>query len=369
MFVVAQRCLLLAVVIALLAGCATPTPPPTPTAIPTEPPTSTPLPPTAIAVPTNTPIPPTDTPEPTATPRPTNTPTPLPTNTPKPAPTKAVTPKPTNTKGAAAPASVRVSAKPSDVLTSIQQAFNTGQSLIGQFDALSQKDAAVCAPLLASFNSLLAAPVYDVSAQAGTVQQAYSLYRNAIGMLSAQAGFVRSCGASGTGTLNPAEMGKVRPIIGDAVNQLAQAWELVRYESDASSAASPNGPLLSAIRKAMYDSVALGGTSHSRSTIATPHWWPYPVDVTSYPCEGFRAGYDQVVNAPTFDVNTQTGNVQAAYDKYRKAIATVSDGARSIYEACGRQEGKIVDGMVMSLRGSTSAAHELLSQAFALLNQ
>lgn len=262
-----------------------------------------------------------------------------------------------------------VSAKPSNVLTSIQQALNTGQSLISQFDALSQKDAALCAPMLTSFNSLLAAPVYDVSAQASTVQQAYNFYRGAIDLLTAQAAFVRACGASGTGTLNPAEMGKVRPIIGDAVNQLAQAWELVRYESDASSAASPNGPLLSAIRKAMYDSLALGGTRHSKFTLATPQWWPYPVDVTSYPCEDFSALYDQVTNAPTFNVSTQTGNAQAAYDKYRKAVATVSDGARPIYEACGRQEGKILDKMVMSLRGATATAQELLSQAFALLNQ
>jgi hypothetical protein len=63
MSTVSRCCLMLVVIIALLAGCSTPTP--APTAVPTEPPTSTPVPPTATPVPTDTPAPtPTATPEP-----------------------------------------------------------------------------------------------------------------------------------------------------------------------------------------------------------------------------------------------------------------------------------------------------------------
>jgi hypothetical protein len=64
MVTVARRFLMLAVIIALLAGCATSTPSPTPTAIPTEPPTSTEVPPTATATLSHvTPVPPTLSPD------------------------------------------------------------------------------------------------------------------------------------------------------------------------------------------------------------------------------------------------------------------------------------------------------------------
>ena len=77
--------------VAVVAGCATPTPTPEPTATPTPVPTPTPT-------PTHTPTPtPTHTPTPTATPTATPTPVPMATPTSTPMPTATPTPRPTAT--------------------------------------------------------------------------------------------------------------------------------------------------------------------------------------------------------------------------------------------------------------------------------
>ena len=119
----------------------------------------------------------------------------------------------------------------------------------------------------------------------------------------------------------------------------------------------------------MYDLDAFGSIRYSKFVTATPRWNPYPIDVTSYPCDEYGAVYNRLVNAPTFDVSQQSGNAQAAYDKYRAAVATALDAARPMYDVCGRQEGQITIEMLRGRVPAFAAAHDLLSQAIALLSQ
>lgn len=374
MRIVFRRCLMMIVVIAVLVGCGTPTP----TAVPTEPSTATPVPPTATPLPTNTPIPPTDTPEPTATPRPTNTPaptaTPLPTNTPTLAPTKAVTPKPTNTKGAPAPVSSGggVSAQPSTVPNSIQQAFNTAQSLIGHIDVLFDRDAAQCAPMLASLNALLSAPVYEVTAQSANIQEAYGLYRAAIDQISTQLALLQQCGASGTGTVNPAELGKARRVISEAVNQLGRAWQLVRFETSNSSVPAAYLPVLTAIQQAMNDSDVLGDfrsrlpkeVKYIQGRLFTVY--ALPRKVAEFPCADFAALYNRLGSAPSFDPGAD-GSVQAAHHKYREALVVILEAAKPIMDNCAVPDSLITWDMMENLKSGATKAHDHFAEALRQL--
>jgi hypothetical protein len=239
-----------------------------------------------------------------------------------------------------------------------------------QLNQLLDGHADLCPPMLQTFNSLIVAPTYDMNGQSANVQHAYTLYRGAIDQLNTLGERLRTCGQSGSGTIGRNQLNPIIPLAGDATNQLAQAWELVRYEVNTSSTDSQTGPLVSAVRQVMYNSDALGGfkSRPSRYTTATPVWWPFPTDVKSFPCDEYRATYERIASAPTFEVSTQSANTQAAYDKYLKAVSTMLEVARPVYEICGRQEGTITSKMMLDLGNFASIAHELLSQAFQLLN-
>ncbi|MBI5565003.1 MAG: hypothetical protein HY870_08915 [Chloroflexi bacterium] len=335
--------------------------------------TTVPVPPTATLEPTatSTPVPPTATPvPPTATATPAPTATPQPTNTPKLAPTKIVTPKPTATKAPVVSSGSGVSSQPSTVQKSIQQALDAAQALNRQLNQLMDGHADLCPPMIQTYNSLVAAPPYDMTGQPPNVQQAYTLYRGAIDQLSSLGEKLRTCGQSGSGTIGRNQLNTIFPPAGDAANQLARAWEFVRYEVDASSETSQHGPLLSAVQQVMYNSDVLGELRKRpvKNITATPASWPFPMDVKSFPCDEYRTTYDRIGIAPTFDVGAKSGNVQLAYGKYLKAISTMLDIARPIYETCGRQEGAVTSGMISDLRYAASTAHELLSQALQLLS-
>ena len=346
----------------LPAATIAPTSEPTLTSMPptaTVPPTSTRIPPTATSLPTVTPVPPTNTPLHTATSIP-----PTSTSAPKATPTRPAT-KVASSQGSPSV----VSAQPSNVLKSIQQAVNTAQVLTGQINTLIQGDTALCAPMLQSFNSLINAPTYDVGTQPSNVQQAYSLYRGAIDQLNAQAAVLRACGASGKGTINSIDLGLVHSKVGDAANQLARAWSLVQDEASVSSA-GPAAPLLAAIRQVMYDADALNGLKNRMA--AMQGWfqtWPFPAPISAFPCSDYITIYDRIVNAPSFDVSAQSLAAQAAYSKYRAGVAAMMDGGKGIFDVCSLPQGLIVNEVVKRLIQSAATAHELFSQAIQLLSQ
>ncbi len=362
----------------MLSACSSPTPVPMTTIAPTLDSTLTPLPPTATAVPSATPNPSTATSLPTATlVPPTNTP--LPTATPIP-PTITSVPKATPTRLATKAASLQslpavVSAQPSNVVKSIQQAFNAAQALTGQLNALFQGDVALCAPMLQSLDSLVNAPSYDVNTEPANVQQAYGLYRGAIDQLNDQVTVLKTCGASGKGTINPNELGTVHPKVGQAANQLAQAWSLVQNEASVSSA-GPTAPLLTAIRQVMYDADTLGEfrsrVSAGKVDNENPYFrppFPFPMKVTSFPCDDFTTIYNRLTHAPTFDVSAQSAAIQAAYDKYLKALTLIVDNARPVFGTCAAQTGVIGTGMIFDVLYGAQTAHGLFSQAIQLLTQ
>ena len=210
-----------------------------------------------------------------------------------------------------------------------------------------------------------------MGAQPSNVQQAYGLYRGAIDQLNTQAVVLKTCGASGKGTINSNDLGVVRSKVGNAANQLAQAWSLVQDEASVSST-GPAAPLLTAIRQVMYDADVLG-EFRSRGPTPIPGdpnaTFPFPKKVALFACSDFTTIYNRVANAPTFDVSAQSSAIQAAYDKYLKAIALVVETAKPVFGTCAAQTGDIGADMIMKVLYGAQTAHGLFSQAIQLLSQ
>jgi hypothetical protein len=222
---VSRCCLMLVVIIAMLAGCSTPTPAPTPTTVPTEPPTATPVPPTATVVLTDTLIPPTDTPEPTATPRPTNTPaptaTPEPTDTPKPTATatrKPITVTPRNTATPKPPA-----APP--LRDAIIKARDAVEAIGGAMDRIYHGGGGeACAPFMANYSTVANSPTYDVAAQPANVQGAYTQYRQAVAFVPAsKISMIAKICQGGGGSIGNLDFNEARQAVNTAGGLLTQA--------------------------------------------------------------------------------------------------------------------------------------------------
>lgn len=357
MFTGVRRSLMLVVVIALLAGCSTPTP--MPTAVPTEPPTATPVPPTATPVPTNTPIPSTDTPEPTATPRPTNTPaptaTPLPTNTPKPTPTKAVTPKPTNTKGAVAPVSTGggVSSQPSTLQKSIEQVISTAQGIAGLLDQmLGGGGVELCAPLIEKYQGIHNAPTYDVSGQNYEMQQAYAAYRNGINILETQSGMILGCGQSG-GPLGALDNGSIHIRLNKVMDAFGQAHDWVQRAVPISAARS----LPEAVQRVQL--------AISQLDLAYQHAGSGQMQE----CDPFINEYNVLANAPAFDVSAESDNMRNAYSLYRQGIDLAMSKSFSVVDMCNRGGGMLGALDFTTTIPAMKQALTLLNQALGLLGQ
>lgn len=365
---------LLVVLASLLTACAAATPAPEPTPIPptaTVEPTATAVPPTATATPeptatatatpvppTATPLPPTDTPEPTATPQ----------------PTKTATPKPVATKKAVAPVSVSVKAV--SVPQSVQQTIAAAQNLMSYLSQLQNGGGPdLCPPMIQTFNALVAAPTYDVSAAAGNVQQAYALYRAAIDRYNAQAGILRACGQGGSGTIQKYDLGTAYRQCGDAANLLGQAWDLVRFEAGTGAAASAVTPLLKIIQQTLYASDQLGdfksrlNSQQEYKMGILVEIGPFPIAAKNFPCGEYAALYDQVVNAPVLDVSSLPAQAQTAYNQYRQGIAIMTTEAKPILDHCSDPESTIVFDLNTRLKAGATAAHELFAQALSALGQ
>jgi hypothetical protein len=335
MFAMSRRCLMLVISIALLAGCGSPTPPPTPTVVPTEPATSTPMPPTATAVPTNTPtLAPTNTPSPTATPLPTITPaptaTPLPTNTPKPAPTKAVTPMPTNTKAAAAPVSSGggVSSKPSTLEKSIEQSFNTAQVIIGLLDQMiAGGGGELCAPLIEKYQSVHSAPTYDMTGQSNEARQAYDAYRNGIRLLDSRADLILGCGQTG-GPIDTLNLGLIHNPAGHAVNSFAQALETLKLAPGMSTLS----PLESAIVRTLH---SVDGMNNIVNQLISGkgRGGPSQIKAGDTFCTQLVAYHNAIQNF-TMDPADQSPSTQEAYRLYQEALAHYETDVSSFPKTC-----------------------------------
>jgi len=360
-----RRFLMLMVVIALLAGCGTPTP--APTAVPIEPPTVTPVPPTATPVPTNTSIPPTDTPEPTATPRPTATPqptaTPLPTNTPTPAPTKVITPKPTNTKGAAVPilSGSGVSSKPSTLANSIAQAFDTTQGIISLLNQMTDGGGAeLCAPLIAKYQSIHNAPTYDVTGQSNEAQQAYDAYRNGVSLVDSIEAKILSCG-QGSGPIGALEIGNMLFTLRKADTAFGQAQDVIKLAPSISTLS----PLEDAIVRALR---AVGGVGDAVNKMLPNQWGPARgrIAATDPRCAEAINSHNAI---PAFTMNPagQPASVQAAYQLYQEALNLYQVEVSNFPKACVAGEVAVSPVGFGTLHKNIEAVLKKLHQAQAAL--
>jgi hypothetical protein len=361
MLAVLRRCLMLMILIALLAGCGTSTPPPTPTMVPTEPPTSTPVPPTTTPLSTNTPTSaPTDTPDPTATPLPTNTPaptaTPRPTNTPKPAPTQAVTPKPTNTKAATAPATTGggVSAKPSNLAISIEQSFNTARGIVSHLNEMASGGGVeVCAPLIAKYQGLHNAPTYDVTGQSTEMQNAYAAYRNGISIVDTQAAKILSCGQNG-GPIGALDLGPMQTPLSKAVESFGQAMDMIKLAPGVSTLS----PLEDAIVRALHSVDGINGIVNQLIS-GKGYGGPTQIKAGDAFCTQLVA-YHNAIQIYTTDPTGQAPSAQAAYRLYQEAVALYDAEVSSVPKTC-------MDGVVTAASNPMGNLHMSIANVLSKL--
>ncbi|HET7088690.1 MAG TPA: hypothetical protein VFL17_08585 [Anaerolineae bacterium] len=203
--------------VALVAACATPTPAP----VPTEPPPSETPPPTH----TNTPEPtstPTDSPEPTSTPTAAPTDTPTSTST----PSRTPTPRATNTP--------RATATPTQppvppLLSAARDMLNRVHALGGSMDRIyAGSGAEACAPFLADFYAIVNAATHDVNQQPSQVQSAYSLYREAVAIITDKVNSIREVCEAGGGTIGNLAFDVARIGVNEAGDRLNAAIGLLQ---------------------------------------------------------------------------------------------------------------------------------------------
>jgi hypothetical protein len=272
------------------------------------------------------------------------------------------------TKSAVAP--VVVSSKPSNLAKSIQQTLSGSQVLLNMLGGLQKAGYEQCAPLIQSFNNLIAAPAYDVTGQSANAQQAYTLYQSAIDRLNAQASVLRSCGQSGSGTIQKDVLNIAYRETSEVTSLLTQAWDLIRYEPGVSSSPSVSTSLQSIIRQAMYTTDQLARIRDRITSAPYTLDYIFPIHARQFPCGDYDALYNLIAHAPTQDVNSLTSNVQTAYSMYRQAIAKMMDTAKPIMDACSDLDnGLITLDMNNNLKRGASVALDIMQQALNLLNQ
>ena len=341
----------------LLTACGTATPAPTPAVVPTEPPTATatPVPPTATATleptatatpvpPTATPIPPTNTPAPTATP--------LPTKTATPKPTQAVTPRPTNTKAPVVSSGSGVSSQPSTLQQSAQQGLDTVLGMTGILDQMIGGGAELCAPLQQKFQSIIAAPSYDVSGQSSEMQQAYGYYRQGIDLVNSRAVTVQECGRGG-GAIGRNDLGTLHRVYAQAAGMFGQAVDWAKRAVTISA----NSPLIDAVRRIQ--------TAISQLDLAYQH----AGSGQSQDCDEFIHEHNVLVNAPTYAVGNEPSNVQSAYALYRQGIDLALSRTSIVVDMCNRGGGRLGDLDFTQSLPVLKRAQGLVIQALSLLEQ
>ena len=84
-----------------------------------------------------------------------------------------------------------------------------------------------CAPLVAEINVLKAAPMYDVSTQSPTVQNAYSLYRQAVDLGVAKTASIVDVCARGGGEIGSQDAYTLRQAFRDIYSNLTQTLSLL----------------------------------------------------------------------------------------------------------------------------------------------
>ncbi len=317
----------LLVIAGLLASCASPTPAPAPTAVPptaTSEPTATPVPPTDTPIPTatstSTPVPPTNTPAPTNTPRPTNTSTP--------APTKVVTPKPTNTKAPVVNTG-GVSSQPSTVQKSVQQTFDTVHDMLSVLDQMQTGGGAeLCAPLLAKYQSVSAAPVYDVSGQPAAVQQAYDLYRSAISSIDTRAALFLDCDKTGE-VISGLNWSETRRLVDKALGLLGQAVQKLINLSNQTTMS----PIAAAIARFR---TSLDGIAGVLDQHLGAHWQT-PLRGRDPDCAELRS-HHAAIQPQEFDVTGQPQSVVNAYQAYRQALDNYTSKISGVAGMCANPD-------------------------------
>ncbi len=222
---------------------------------------------------------------------------------------------------------------------------------------INNSGAELCAQLLEEYNSIQAAPTYDVNGQSAQVQQAYALYRQGIATLASHAASFQGCGRNGE-SLGKLDLDTIRPIVARVVATFSQALELSRYAPDASGS-----PLETAIVQARNAVEDIGGFLDMK--VLT---YGSLLRAKDAPCNQLLADqaiYDQALE---MDVSTQPANFQNAYQLYRQAV-DLYRAKVSIGEFCSSETNVINQRVAGEMRPHVSEVGGLLTDALSTLGQ
>jgi len=203
-----------------------------------------------------------------------------------------------------------VSSQPSTVQKSVQQTFDTVHDMLSVLDQMQTGGAELCAPLLAKYQSVSAAPVYDVSGQPAAVQQAYDLYRSAISTITARASSFSDCGKAGK-PIGGLDWSETRRIVDKALGLLGQAAQKLINTANQTTLS----PLAAAIARFR---TSLDGIAGVLDQHLGAHWQT-PLRGRDPDCGAVQA-FHAAIQPQEFDVTGQPQSVVNAYQAYRQAL-------------------------------------------------
>ena len=210
----------------------------------------------------------------------------------------------------------------------------------------------LCTSLIGQYQSLHNAPTYDMNGQSSEMQQAYSLYRQAIASADTRADTILACGQSGT-LLGKGDLSAIRFLVSAAGNTLGQARDWVQRAVNVSS----GSPLVDSVAR-IRTAITQISLSFQRILVGQDE-----------PCGPFVNEYNVLLNAPTYDVSAQSANVQNAYGLYRQGIELALSKASPVAEVCSKGGGNIGKLDVTTAAPVLKQAESALNQALSLLGQ
>ncbi|MBI5565005.1 MAG: hypothetical protein HY870_08925 [Chloroflexi bacterium] len=231
--------------------------------------------------------------------------------------------------------------------------------MLSLLDQMKTGGVELCAPLLAKYQSVSQAPVYDVSGEPASVQQAYDLYRSAINTLNLRSATFLDCGKGG-GPIGGLEWGETRLIIDKSLGLLGQAVK--RFE---------NAAILTTLSPVPAAIVQLRASLEGIAGVFDKHLgghWVSPLRGIDPDCAELRS-YHATIQPQEIDVTGQPPNVVAAYQTYRQALETYSLKVGGVAGMCANQAYELNTNPMAYIRTDLKNIIDSLKSAQDLLGQ
>ena len=200
----------------------------------------------------------------------------------------------------------------------------------------------LCAPLIEKYNSLRAAPTYDLAGESSEVKQAYDLYRQGSSLLDARSGTILGCG-HGSGPIGGVELGQVRWTAGLSVDLFGRARELI----NSAPGISTLSPFESAIARLLHSAQGITGILDG---LAALYQKSMQFKTNSSVCVQAVA-YHNAIQAFTMDPASQSASIQSAYQLYRDALNQYETEISSFPKMCAADRATLSTVSVGNMHG------------------